>query len=107
MIFLPLALSALLMAAHFLRAGALLPLLISLAAPFLLLTRRRWSLRLVQALSLLGALIWLDTLRQIIRWRQALGQPWTTSALILGLVAAFTLLAAALLERPAARRHFR
>lgn len=92
MVFVPVILSALLLAAHFLRAGQLPGLLLALLLPPLLLTRKDWSRRLYQVYALLAALIWLGTLGEIISRRIALGQSWTASAIILGVVTLFTLL---------------
>ncbi len=107
MIFLPVVLSALLLAAHFLREGNVPGIALALLTPLVLLTRKRWSRRVYQIYALLAALIWLGTLGEIISWRIWLGQSWTASAIILGAVAFFTLLSGALLETPAARRRFR
>ena len=97
---LPLLLAALLIAAHFLRSYSLLPMLLCLLAPLLLLVKRRWSLLVLQSLSLLSALIWLYALYGIIQERTFEGRSWTASAIILGLVAAFSLFSGALLNSP-------
>ena len=106
MFFVPIVLSALLLAAHFLRYGALFGMLITLAFPALLFTRRRWSVRLVQSGAFVATLIWLAALGNIIAQRMMMGVSWTASAIILGSVAAFTLFSAILLEHPAARKYF-
>jgi hypothetical protein len=89
----PLLLAAGLLAAHFLRTYSLAPMLISLAAPLLLLVKRPWSLRLLQALTVVATLIWMATLYGIIQQRNLEGRSWAASGVILGLVAAFTLYA--------------
>ena len=87
---LPVIISALLLAAHFLRGG-LLPLVVfSLAFPLLLLFGNKWITRVVQAILILGALEWLLTLLLLIDQRQATGRSWTVAAVILGAVALFT-----------------
>ena len=86
----PVFLSAVLAAAHFLRAGNLALVLISLAAPALLALRRNWAARLVQAALALMALEWVRTLLGIIAERQDEGRGWTAAAIILISVAAFT-----------------
>ncbi len=96
---LPVIISALLLAAHFLRAG-LLPLVVfSLAFPLLLFYSHKWATRAVQAILLLGTLIWLVTLADIVDQRRAAGESWAASAVILGAVALFTAVSALLINR--------
>lgn len=97
---LPLILSAVLVGAHFLRSYSLIPMLLSLAAPFLLLVRKRWSLYVLQSLAVLGALIWMLALYGIIQERLMEGRSWLASAIILGAVALFTLYSGWLLNSP-------
>lgn len=94
----PAVLSALLLGAHFLRSGHVLIVLLVLSAVPLLLLRRRGAVRLVQAMLLLGALEWLRTLWQLAQFRVMVGAPYLRMALILGAVALFTALSAALLS---------
>ncbi len=94
----PACLSALLMAAHFLRAGLLPLVILSLIFPLLLLTGRLWAVRLVQAVLVLAALEWLRTLAAIVDERQAAGESWTAAAVIIGSVALFTAAAALMLQ---------
>ncbi len=95
---LPVILSALFLSAHFLRIGHLGPMAVSLAAPLLLLLKRRWSLTVLQILLLAGALIWIDTTVEFVKTRIAFEQPWARLAIILGTVAIFTLLSAYILR---------
>jgi len=90
---LPIILAAILIAAHFLRSFSLLPMGLCLAAPFLLLIKKRWSLRMLQLLTIPAAAIWLFTLSGIIQQRTFEGRSWTASAIILGVVTLFTLFA--------------
>lgn len=90
----PVLLSALLMAAHFSRADNLALVIFSLAAPILLLLRRRWVAMLAQLALMLAALEWLRTLLSIAVRRQQVGDPWLRMAVILGVVALFTALSA-------------
>ena len=101
-----LVLAAILVAAHFLRYGALIPMLICLAAPFLLLIKKRWSLVTVQFLTVAAAIIWIFALRTIIQQRVMEGRSWTASAIILSLVAGYTLLTGWLLESPLVREKY-
>ena len=94
--FLPTLLSFLVLAAHFLRAGNLLLVLGALAAPVLLLIRRRVALRGVQFLLFLAALVWLGT----IPGSMANARHPPVAAAILGTVAALALVSAVLLNHP-------
>ena len=64
----------------------------SLAFPFLLFVPRTWSARLLQLGLVLGAGEWVWTLASVAQVRQMMGGPWIRMAVILGVVAAFTLL---------------
>ncbi|GAB4450137.1 MAG: hypothetical protein Kow0031_32600 [Anaerolineae bacterium] len=99
-------LSAILLAAHFLRAGNLLLMALCLLLPALLLIRRPWSLWLLQGFAYLGAFIWLTTLAQIVLARMAVGRSYGASVAILGAVALLTLLSGALLNSAVIRRRY-
>lgn len=101
-----LGLAAVLMAAHFLRTASFLPMLFSLAAPFLLLIRKRWSLVTVQSLTVIAALVWLLTLSDIIQQRVFEGRSWTVSAVILCVVAGYNLLTGWLFGSPIVREKY-
>ncbi len=87
---LPVLLSSLVMAAHFLRSGDFLPMLIVLVLPSMLLIRRPWTPRIVQLILLVEAFIWVQVAMQFIAERQAEGVSWTALAIILGSVALLT-----------------
>jgi hypothetical protein len=72
----------------------------------LFLYRRSWVPVVVQLALLAGALEWIRTLVLFAAERRALGQPATRLALILGGVAAFTVVAGLLMRAPAVRRHY-
>ncbi len=101
-----LVLAAILLAAHYLRTFTILPMLICLAAPFFLLIKKRWSLLTIQALTAVGAMIWLLTLNGIIQERTQEGISWTASAIILGVVAAYTLWTGWLLNNPVVKEKY-
>jgi hypothetical protein len=101
-----LALAAILIAAHFLRTSSFIPMLICLAAPFVLLVKKRWSLLTVQALTVVAAIVWLLTLYGIIQQRIFEGRSWTASAIILGVVAGYTLLSGWLLNSPVVKEQY-
>ena len=87
---LPPAIAALVLAAHFYRAGN--PIVAGLAAALvaLLFVPRAWAARVVQLGLAAGALEWVLTLIRLVEIRQATGQPYGRLAAILGGVAAFT-----------------
>ena len=98
--------AALLLGAHFLRAGNLLMVALCLAAPLLFLWKNRWSLMLLQFLAYAAAGTWIAVAIQLMQLRQQSGQPWTAAAIILGSVALFTLLAGLLLNSRAIRQRY-
>jgi hypothetical protein len=87
---LPIILSAVLLGAHFFRAGLIPVVIFVLMCPFLLLFRRAWAARFVQIVLVLGTLEWFKTLFILMSERHAGGQPWIRLAIIIGLVAVFT-----------------
>lgn len=100
---LPVALSALVLAAHFYRARQMPLVALSLALPLLLLVRERWSARAVQAGLVLGALEWVRTLAFFAGQRMEAGRPWGRLAVILGVVAVLTALSALAVRVPPKR----
>jgi len=90
--------AALLLGAHFLRAGNLALVALCAAAPLLFLWHDRWSLLLLQFLAYGAAGTWIVVAIQLVLARQQLGQPWTAAAVILGTVAVFSLAAGLLLN---------
>lgn len=100
------AIAALLLGAHFLRAGNVLMMVLCLAAPLLFLWRKRWSLLLLQMLGYGAALSWIAVAYQLVESRQRSGQPWTAAAIILGSVAAFTFAAGLLLNSRAIKDRY-
>jgi hypothetical protein len=102
----PMLLSVLMLAAHFLRTGPMILAMLCLIAPLTLFVRRMWALRLVQLFLLLGAAEWVRTLIVLVRDRQAQGEPWLRLVIILGAVAAFTAGAAFILQAKKVRDHY-
>ena len=86
--------SWLLLAAHFSRADNTILMICSLLVPFLLFIIRKWALRVVQILTVAGALIWVDTTWQLIQRRIEMGEEYGRMSVILLSVAIFTLVAA-------------
>jgi hypothetical protein len=100
----PAVLSLLVLGAHFFRAGWLIAVLVCLLAIVLLLIPKRWSMRAVQVLLIIGTLKWLRATYLFVGERAAYGLPWTRLAIILGAVAGLTAFSALLLEALPARR---
>jgi hypothetical protein len=92
-------LALLLLSAHFFRAGWYFPAAASFALIALLFVSRPWAARVLRALLLLGALEWLRTAWVLTTHRVAAGQPYVRMLVILGAVAAVTVLAALLAGR--------
>jgi hypothetical protein len=90
--------AALLIAAHFLRQGSMVLTVLCLLVPLLFFLRRQWSLIVLQAAAYLSAGKWLVTAALIVQQRVAEGRSWTAAAVILGVVAALTIAAGALLN---------
>lgn len=104
--FIPMLLSVLVLAAHFLRTGPMIFVILCLIVPMALFVRRIWALRLVQLFLLLGAAEWVRTLIVLVQDRQVQGEPWLRLAIILGAVAAFTAGAAFILQARKVRDHY-
>lgn len=102
----PAVLSTVVLAAHFLRGGQLLIVLLLLATLPLLALRRRWVMRLVQAVLVIGALEWVRTTIALVQVRFALELPFTRMAAILGAVALVTVLSALLFESRRLRQRY-
>lgn len=92
--FLPLAVSSLLIAAHFLRSGNILVTIGCLVVPLLLLIRKPAVRIGVQIMLVIAAVEWVRTAFMIAQERAASGGPVTRMFVILGSVALFTLLSA-------------
>lgn len=99
-------LAALLLGAHFLRAGNIAMTALCLAAPLLFLWKSRWSLIALQCLAYGAAATWIAVAIRLVQMRLQLGQAWTAAGVILGSVALFTLLAGLLLNSRALRRRY-
>lgn len=91
-------LSSILIGAHFLRHGNLILMLLCIAMPFLLLSRRRWVLIVMQCLLYGAALLWLFFMRVLVLQRMAEQMRFRGVIVILGSVAIFTLISGLLLN---------
>lgn len=90
--------AALLLGAHFLRAGNFLMVAVCVASPLLFFYRRRWSLIALQLMAYCASATWIAVAIDLVQMREQLGQRWTAAAIILGSVALFTLVAGLLLN---------
>jgi hypothetical protein len=106
LLFTPVVLSLLVLAAHFLRGGESALVSGSLALLALLFVRRPWAARLLQLALALGAVEWAITLVGLARYRAQAGEPATRMAIILGAVAAVTLGSALLVQARRLRMHY-
>ena len=103
---LPVFISLLLLAAHFLRAGQIILVVAPLLFFIPLLFRNTWVPRLIQLVLLLGAVEWLRTLYNVAQIRMDMGMPWTRMAIILGAVALFTALSGLVFRSKALRKRY-
>lgn len=100
------AVALLLLGAHFVHAGLRPPAALCVAALSLLFVRQRWAARVLQAILGIGVVVWVLTAATLAQIRMAYGQPYLRMLVILGVVAAFTLVAALVLQHPALARRF-
>ncbi len=103
---LPVILSLLVLAAHFYRAGNLILVVLIAASPLLLLIRTSWIVRLIQVELLLGGIEWIRTAIKLVHIRQAHNLPWERLAIILGSVAAFTILSTLVFNLKGLKKRF-
>jgi len=103
---LPVFISFLLLAAHFIRAGQTLIVVVLLSLLLLLILRKFWVPMVIQLTLLLGAIEWLRTLVSVAQMRIESGQPWMRMAIILGAVALFTALSCLVFRVGALRKKF-
>ncbi len=95
--------SLLVLAAHFLRGGHPLVVLVLLLTPLLLVGRRSWAQRVLQIVLVLGALEWIRTAVALTSARLQAGEPFLRMVAILTVVAALSILSAIGLSRPGPR----
>ncbi len=103
---LPVFISFLLLAAHFLRAGQVVVVGLLLALLLLLFVRKFWVPWVIQVVLLLGAVEWVVTLYSVAQLRIASGMPWTRMAIILGGVALLTAVSSLVFRSEALRDRF-
>ena len=106
LLLIPTLLSCLVLAAHFFRDDNVYLMLVACAAPLLLLFRRTWATRFLQALLIVGALEWVRTTLQVKQIRIEEGRDWHRMAVILFSVAAFTAISGLVYFLPPLRRRY-
>ena len=105
-VLLPAILSALTLAAHFLRNGHVLLTAIAAVIPLLFLVRRRWVVRYAQTVLGLGTLEWSRSAGEILHERLLEGQPYVRMLVIMYGVAAFGAFSALLLQSARVKRRY-
>ncbi|MFC1525652.1 hypothetical protein ACFL6X_02455 [Candidatus Latescibacterota bacterium] len=103
----PALVSCLLIAAHHLRAGSTLTVVVYLLLPLALLLRHRMSAIAMQVALGLAAVTWITTASRLVQLRMAAGEPWGRMALILGAVIAVTLVSILVFTTGPVRAHYR
>lgn len=99
-------LASLLLGAHFLREGRLLMVLLCIAAPFLLMHKKRWVLAALQVFAYAAAAVWIYTAIDLVNKRILAGEPFRGVIIILGSVTLFTIVAGLLLNLRGIRDRF-
>lgn len=94
------ALALALLAAHFVRGGLFALAAVSFGLVTLLFVPRPWAALLLRAALALGTIEWLRTAWDLAGRRALAGEPYARMLLILGAVAALTVVAAWLAGRP-------
>ena len=107
LLYVPIVLSLLVLGAHFLREMSAVGVAISLVMIGLLVVRRSWAARVVQATLLLGAVEWLLTLYELAEIRATRGESATRMIIILGCVALVTLISASLFQTRTLKKRYR
>ncbi len=103
---LPVFISFLLLAAHFLRAGQVVISIVLLSLLALLFLRKTWVPWVIQLVLLLGTVEWLRTLYSVAQLRIEFDVPWMRMATILGMVALFTALSCLVFRSEALGKKF-
>lgn len=103
---LPVVLVLGILGAHFYRGALWIPFGVTVALLPILFVRAPWAARLLQFALLAGAVEWLRTAAVLIALRMSMGMPWTRLAIILGVVALATALAALVFQWRPVRTHY-
>ncbi len=103
---LPVIISDILLAAHFLRFYGFIPAVIILLLLLTLILRRKWIPRLWQGLLFIGTLMWIDTTANLLQIRLAMEMPWMRLLVIMGAVILFTIFSGFWLENKKLKSYF-
>ena len=103
----PVILSLLVLGAHFMRLDLYVMTGICLLLTGLLLVRRPWSVRVIQAVLVLGGIEWILAMLRYVEQRKEIGDDWTRLAIILTGVALFTILSALVFFSKRLKFHYR
>ena len=103
---LPVMISFLLLAAHFVRAGQYLVVMALSLVLLCLFVRKSWVPWVMQLVLLLGAVEWVLTLISVAQMRIEFGMPWMRMAIILGVVALLTVMSGLVFRGRALRAHY-
>ena len=103
---LPVLISFLILAAHFMRAGQIAISYVLIFLLLLLIIRKFWVPWVIQLTLLIGAVEWVLTLISVAQMRIEFGMPWTRMAIILGAVALFTALSSLVFRNKALRARY-
>jgi len=107
LLYIPVVLSLVVLGAHFMRYDNSIGVVGAVALIVLLFLRQPWVARLMQVVLILGALEWVHTIYTLVQVRAAQGQPFMRMVVILGVVAAVTLLSALVFQSPALKKIYR
>lgn len=103
----PVILSLLLIGAHFMRLDLYYVTAAAVLMLGLLFVRRAWSVRVIQAVLVLGGLEWFLAMFRYIGQRKEIGDDWTRLAIILSTVGLFTILSALVFFSKKLKAHYR
>ncbi len=103
----PVILSFLILGAHFSRNDHYVLVLLALAMIGLLFIRKPLIARIIQAALLLGGIEWLRSMFGYIAQRKETGEDWTRLAIILSIVAIFTVLSGLVFFSKRIKAHYK
>ena len=102
----PVLISTLFLAAHFFRARNFPLLALAVGVAVILLISRKWVPRVVQIAMILGGAEWVRTTVVLASARAAAGQAWIRLAVILGVVALFTMCSGLVFRLPRLKERY-
>lgn len=103
---LPVYLSFIVLAAHYMRSNSVILMGLCLLLPWLLLLRRPWVPRILQLALLAGSVVWLDTMWRLWSAREVRGEPAGRMVAILAGVALFTAASSLVFRAVSLRRRY-